>query len=364
MPSQSISKIFVIGGTGAQGLPVIGGLVADKKYSVRALSRDPASRRANALLSLGNVSILEGTFADEAILREGFRECDAAYVNIDGFNTGEKTEIYWAIRSYEIAIEEGIRFFVYGNLDYALKKSGYDSKFRTGHYDGKGRIGEWILFQNQVNRDRMGAAVFTTGPYMEMAISAMTPMTPSVEAGVVTWRVPLGKGAVPHVALDDCGYYARWLFDNPDRANGMNLEVAIEHVEYRKLAEAFEKVTGHPAQYIDTDLEAYWNGPLKAAADLPAGYNADPNDKSTMTFRDNFTGFWNTWKYGIVQRDYALLDEIHPNRIRSVEEWLRREDQLGRDLGKGHLWERVQPENLYKAPPLLKVREDGRKGRL
>ena len=364
MPSQSISKIFVIGGTGAQGLPVIGGLVADKKYSVRALSRDPASRRANALLALGNVSILEGTFADEAILREGFRECDAAYVNIDGFNTGEKTEIYWAIRSYEIAIEEGIRFFVYGNLDYALKKSGYDSKFRTGHYDGKGRIGEWILFQNQVNRDRMGAAVFTTGPYMEMAISAMTPMTPSVEAGVVTWRVPLGNGAVPHVALDDCGYYARWLFDNPDRANGMNLEVAIEHVEYRKLAEAFEKVTGHPAQYIDTDLEAYWNGPLKAAADLPAGYNADPNDKSTMTFRDNFTGFWNTWKYGIVQRDYALLDEIHPNRIRSVEEWLRREDQLGRDLGKGHLWERVQPEKLYKAPPLLKVREDRRKGRL
>jgi hypothetical protein len=39
----------------------------------------------------------------------------------------------------------------------------------------------------------------------------------------VTWRVPLGDGAVPHVALEDCGYYARWLFDNPERANGMNL---------------------------------------------------------------------------------------------------------------------------------------------
>jgi hypothetical protein len=87
------------------------------------------------------------------------------------------------MRSYEIAIEEGIKFFVYGNLDYVLKKSGYDSRFRTGHYDGnldyvlkksgydsrfrtghydgKGRVGEWILFQNQVNSDRMGAAVFT-----------------------------------------------------------------------------------------------------------------------------------------------------------------------------------------------------------
>ena len=244
MSGYATSKIFVVGGTGAQGLPVISALVADKKYSVRALSRDPSSRRAKELLALGNVSILQGTFADEATLREGFRGCDGAYINIDGFNTGEKTEIYWAIRSYEIAIEEGIKFLVYGNLDYALKKSGYDSRFRAGHYDGKGRIGEWILFQNQTNKNRMGAAVFTTGPYMEMAISAMTPMTPSVEEGVVTWRLPLGNGAVPHVALEDCGYYARWLFDNPERANGMDLEVAIEDVNYHQLAASFSDGDG------------------------------------------------------------------------------------------------------------------------
>jgi hypothetical protein len=364
MVSYATSRIFVVGGTGAQGLPVISALVADGKYAVRALSRDPDSRRAKALLGLGNVSIVEGTFADETVLREGFRGCDGAYINIDGFNTGEKTEMYWAIRSYEIAIEEGVRFFVYGNLDYALKKSGYDSRFRAGHYDGKGRIGEWILTQNEGNKDRMGAAVFTTGPYMEMAISARTPMMPSLEDGVVTWRVPLGNGAVPHVALDDCGYYARWLFDNAERANGMNLEVAIEHVEYHKLAAAFEKVTGHPARYIDTDMDTYWSGALATAAALPAGYNADINDKSTMSFRDNFTGFWNIWKHGIVQRNYALLDEIHPKRIRTVEEWLRREDQLGRELGKGSLWERVQPENLFQSTPLLKLTEDRRIGRL
>src|SRR6267154_4846717 len=189
MPSHTTSTIFVIGGTGAQGLPVIRGLVADKRYSAKVLTRDTTSWRAKSLLALDNVSVLEGSFADEAILREGFRGCDGAFINIDGFNTGEKTETYWAIRSYEIAIEEGITFFVYGNLDYTLKKSGYDSRFRTGHYDGKGRIAEWILSQNQSNGDRMGAAVFTSGPYIEMAISPLTPMTPGVEDGVVTWRV-------------------------------------------------------------------------------------------------------------------------------------------------------------------------------
>jgi hypothetical protein len=365
MSSHTTSKIFVIGGTGAQGIPIIRALVADKKYSVRFLSRDPASRRATDLLALGNVSILEGSFADEAILREGFRGCDGAFINIDGFNTGEKTETYWAIRSYEIAIEEGIKFFVYGNLDYVLKKSGYDSRFRTGHYDGKGRVGEWILFQNQVNRDRMGAALFTSGPYIEMAISPQTVMTPTVEDGVVTWRVPLGGGAVPHVALEDCGYYVRWLFDHPERADGMDLEVAIDHITYTNLAAAFEKVSGHPAQYIDTDLDAYWrNGPFKRLADAPTGYNADPNDKSTMSIRDNFTGWWNLWKYGIIKRDYALLDEIHPNRIRSAEQWFSREEQVGRDLGKGSLWERVQPDNWGKDSPILKISEDKRTGKL
>jgi hypothetical protein len=362
MSSRTTSKIFVIGGTGAQGIPITRALVADEKYSVRVLSRDPASRRATDLLALGNVSIVEGTFADEATLREGFRGCDGAFVNIDGFNTGEKAEIYWAIRSYEIAIEEGIRFFVYGNLDFGLKKSGYDSRFRTGHYDGKGRVGEWILFQNQLNSGRMAAAVFTTGPYIEMVISPGTPMTPSVEDGVLTWRVPLGEGAVPHVSLEDCGYYVRWLFDHPERANGMNLEVAVDHIAYADLATAFEKVTGHPAQYIDTDLDTYWrNGPLSTLADMPAGYNANPSDKSTMSVRDNFTGFWNLWKYGIVERNYALLDEIHPNRIRSAEQWFRREDQLGRELGKGSLWERIQPQNWT---PILKIGEDLRTGRL
>src|SRR5258707_15538991 len=134
---------------------------------------------------------------------------------------------------------------------------------------------------------------------MEMAVAAMTPMMPMMEDGVLTWRLPLGAGAVPHVPLDDCGYYARWLFDNPERSNGMNLAVAMAHVGYHELAAAFTKVTGKPARYIDTDLDAYWSGAMKAMANEPAGYNADPSDKSTMSFRDNFTGFWNIWKYGI-----------------------------------------------------------------
>ncbi|MFE1603280.1 NmrA family NAD(P)-binding protein [Methylobacterium sp. ID0610] len=363
MASQQASRVFVVGATGAQGLPVVEGLVGDGAYSVLALTRHAGSNRAQSLLKLGNVSLLEGTFADEDTLRVGFRACDGAFINIDGFNAGERTEMYWAIRSYEIALEEGVKFFVYGNLDYTLKKAGYDSRFRCGHYDGKGRIGEWILSQNAANGERMAAALFTTGPYMEMAFSSRTPMTPTIEDGVVTWRVPLGGGAVVHVALEDCAHYVRWLFDHPDRANGMDLAVAIEPVKYDALAAAFTRVTGHPARYVDVDIDVYFERSFSHVADAPAGYNADPNDKSTMSFRDNFTGFWNQWKHNVIQRDYALLDEIHPNRIRSVEQWLQRQEQLERAAGRGELWERLHPENLAKHA-ILKVSEDQRRGKL
>ncbi|KAM0284166.1 hypothetical protein ACHAQH_002156 [Verticillium albo-atrum] len=356
--------IFVVGGTGAQGIPVIRGLVKDGAYRVRALTRDLNSSRAKQLLDLGNVELQEGSFASEADLRAGFRGAQGAFVNIDGFNAGEKTEIYWAVRSYELAIEEGVKFFVYGNLDFVYKKSGYDPKFRTGHYDGKGRIGEWIQHQNVKNADKMKAAIFTTGPYIAMAIGAHTPMSPTVEDGVVTWRVPLGDGAVAHVDLDDCEHYVRWLFDNPERANGMDLEVAIDLISYADLARDFEKVTGHPARYIDTSVEGYWaKGPLGNGLGASA-YNSDIEDPAAMSLRQNFTGFWTMWKNsggnnGVIQRDFKFLDEIHPGRVKSAEEFFRREEVKGREAGLGGLWERVN-----SLRPVLKIAEDGMKGRI
>jgi hypothetical protein len=148
----------------------------------------------------------------------------------------------------------------------------------------------------------------------------------------------------------------------------MNLEVAIEHVAYEDLARAFEKVSGHHARFVDVDLDTYWgsNRGVAPGGDRITGYNAVAGDPAAMTNRQNFTGFWNLWKHsgenkGVVRRDYALLDRIHPNRVRSVEEWFRLEEQRGVEAGKGSLWERVQEENLGL---VLKIAEDGFKGRL
>lgn len=221
---------------------------------------------------------------------------------------------------------------------------------------------EWILAQSHDNQ--MGAALFTSGPYIDMAITSSLLMTPQVENGTAVWKVPLGEGAVAHIALEDCSHYVRWLFDKPTRSNGMDLEVATAHMTYVEIATAFSKVTGHPAEARIIDFDTYFNSsPAFAAwASLPSGYNSDLKDPSSLTNRQNFTGFLNIWRSsggnnGVIQRDYKLLDEIHPQRIKSVEQWFRRQQEI-----KGDLWEYIQAENIK---PVLKIAEkDGRNGKL
>lgn len=164
---------------------------------------------------------------------------------------------------------------------------------------------------------------------------------------------------MPHVDLDDCGTYVRWLLDHRDRANGTDLEVAIDMVDYHDLAKAFTAVTGKPARYIPTSLEEYWaTGPMSYRAESASGVNSSLEDPASLTVKKNFTGFWNVFaasagNNGVITRNFELLNDIAPNRTKSVEEWFRTEEKRGLEAGEGSLWERVQ--NLK---PILKIHED------
>ncbi|KAJ3783349.1 hypothetical protein GGU10DRAFT_436033 [Lentinula aff. detonsa] len=118
--------ILVIGATGAQGMPVISALLAkhDGKpspYSVRALTRDPKSRQAQALASLG-AQLFEGRYDDMDCLSAAYEGCYGVFVNTDTSSTGQKTEIYAAIEIFEQAhrIPE-MRHFIWRSLDYSSK---------------------------------------------------------------------------------------------------------------------------------------------------------------------------------------------------------------------------------------------------
>lgn len=160
---------------------------------------------------------------------------------------------------------------------------------------------------------------------METLSEMLRPLPPKDGSdGAWTFAAPLGDGFLPLIALDDLGWYTAWIADHPSLSAGMWLKVSTADVYWADLAATFTKVTGKKAVYKDVTLEEYFSSGVFPNAEAKVGHGAGPDDETLMNYRQNFTGFWNMWKGGLAKRDYAVLDEIYPGRVKSVEEWMRK----------------------------------------
>ncbi|KZL80470.1 hypothetical protein CI238_11905 [Colletotrichum incanum] len=315
-------EILIIGGTGAQGAPVVKALAESGRYTVRVLTRNVESSRAKDLAALGNVTLIQGQQTNQEDLHRAFRGVYGAWVNTDGFTLGEKDELFYGIRAYEIARVEGVQHYVWANIEYVLKLANWDEKYHCGHMDCKGRIGDFILAQGQ---EGMKSSLFTTTPYMDMLLDGMFVPIEQPD-GSFLWVNPAKDGKIPLIALQDVGVYNVWLFDNPSEAAGLNLSVSTDAKTFAEIAETFTKVTGKKAahQYMPFKDYAKLAEPYPGAhVNWSLGPDA-PRDDSVMTWSANFSAWWNYWGEGITyERDYELLDRIHPGRIKSLEEWMK-----------------------------------------
>jgi uncharacterized protein YbjT (DUF2867 family) len=95
-----LTTVLVIGATGAQGIPVVKALADGGRYAVRALTRNPNSPDAKLIASLPNVSLFLGDSFNESDLRKAFHGAQLAYVNTNGYVSGEKGELYWGTFRY------------------------------------------------------------------------------------------------------------------------------------------------------------------------------------------------------------------------------------------------------------------------
>ncbi|KAK0101951.1 hypothetical protein ONS95_001240 [Cadophora gregata] len=319
--SSSKETILVIGGTGAQGAAVVKELSLSNNYTINILTRTTTSPPALSLSSLPNVHLIPGSPLNEPDLHSALAGTSIVFVNVNGFAIGEKAEIYWGIRIFEIAAEKGVRHFIWGSLDSSYQISGYEARFRTGHFDGKAKVAQWIGAQPKDGK--MSWSVLTSCMYVEMLSEILRPMSEVVDGEeVMVFKAPVGEGKPPFIYLNDLGRYARWMVENPEESRGLNLRIATESVGWEGIAKAFSEVTGKKAVFKDVTLDEYFSSGVFPDPDAKVGHSVDHDDETLQTYRQNFTGFWNTWKESVLQRDYELLDRILPDRVKSVKEWM------------------------------------------
>src|SRR4051794_40461391 len=97
------------------------------------------------LSSMPNVSLVVGAVDDAAALKEAFRDVEYAFVNLNSWAMGIKNELFWGIRIFEIAVNSGIKHYIWSSLDNYFHETRYDDSMRAGHYYGKGHVEQWMM---------------------------------------------------------------------------------------------------------------------------------------------------------------------------------------------------------------------------
>ncbi|KAI5116170.1 hypothetical protein M0805_004986 [Coniferiporia weirii] len=328
--------ILVLGATGAQGAAVIDALLAPSAdgspspYAVRALTRNTNSQRAQTLKDRG-VECVQGSFEDFPTVLKALENVYGAWINTDGFTVGETRELYAGMRIFELAKQVGtVRHYIWSNLDYTTKKSGYNPIHKVGHYDGKGRVAEWMKAQeSDTSENGMTWSSVTSGPYMDMLkIMMFGPLTRRAD-GTAIFASPIGDGHVAMIALSDLGFFARYSFDHRAEVSGKDLEVASQMVHWDGpdgLVETFKRVTGQKAVFVRQTVDQ-WMDNFTDTDERPAAADISVETGGT-SWRKNFSGFWNIWRDDIVTRDMDWIRSIHPN-VNTLESWMRENNYTG-----------------------------------
>jgi hypothetical protein len=108
-------------------------LSSSGRYDVRVLTRNTASEQARKMVVLPQVT-----------LQQGFQETrqistlpSPAYTAPGRLYARGKSELIYGIRAYEIARHHGVKHYVFANIDYTLRKAGWDEQYHCAHCDSK-----------------------------------------------------------------------------------------------------------------------------------------------------------------------------------------------------------------------------------
>ncbi|KAI0071520.1 NAD(P)-binding protein [Panus rudis PR-1116 ss-1] len=326
--SSNKKLILVIGGTGVQGSkPSANG--EGSPYAIRVLTRNPEGRRALELKAKG-VELVKGTVDDFSSVLNALEGVYGVYVNTDSTTLGEKRETFIGIRIFELAKQvKTVRHYVWSNLEYNTKISGYNPEYAAEHLDGKGRVGDFLFQQaSEPTETSMSWTQLTTGPYMDMLFHPFIgPMNKRAD-GTYVFTSPIGDGHMPMVSLRDIAYFARYIFDHRVETSGKDLRIASDDVTWDYLVRTFTKVTGKPAVYLRQSIDEWWtnwDGADRPYAAMDAHEKVTPN---TNTLRKNFTKWWAIYRDNLSQRDFKWIRSVNPE-AHTVESWMRENNYTG-----------------------------------
>jgi uncharacterized protein YbjT (DUF2867 family) len=215
--------IVVLGATGQQGGSVARALVADGRWRVRTLSRNPNSDAARRLVNRG-IDVVAGNMDDPGSLRSAFTGAYGVY-SVQGSEEGDEAEARRGIAVADAALAAGVGHFVYASVGGADRRSG------VPHFESK-----WSI-EEHIRHIGLPASIVRPVFFMDNLVK------PSLRLVLMTlMRSYLPKTKpLQMIAVDDIGKWVARAFANPHAFIGKAEEIAGDELTRTEIVAALKR---------------------------------------------------------------------------------------------------------------------------
>jgi uncharacterized protein YbjT (DUF2867 family) len=263
-------------------------------WHVRALTRDPDSRKARPLVDLG-VELVRVDMADRASLEPAFDGVVGVYSVQNPFISGLEQEVVQGKNVADVAQAAGVRHLVYAS-------AGVGSPTGIGSWDSKLAVEEHIA--------KLGVPATILRPQAFMELMTDRAFYPPVAAWHVMPKLLGPERKVPWLAVDDLGGIGAKAFADPERFVGRTITLAADAQSIDECRAIWREVRGRPPRRFPMPVQLF---------ERVAG-----TDLTTM---------WRWSRSGPVPLDASPTREILPHAL-TVREWLARHTDERRNDGR------------------------------
>lgn len=263
--------IAVIGATGAQGGGLVRAIAADRHgpFIARAITRDPDSDKAQALVRRG-VEVVAGNTDDESSLVRAFAGAYGAFCVTNYWeHFSAEREGAQAAAMARASRAAGVQHVIWSTLeDTRLRVPLTDGRLPTlqgtynvPHFDSKGQVDD--VFAIEAAPTTFLLAAFYWENFIHFGMGPR-----KGDDGKLVLALPLGGAKLPGIATEDIGRVAYGIFRRGATTVGQRIGIAGDVLRGPELAVKLARALGRPVTFVDVPFDAYRALGFPGAADL------------------------------------------------------------------------------------------------
>ncbi|GAA5841012.1 hypothetical protein JCM5353_004874 [Sporobolomyces roseus] len=261
MTQSDERTIAVIGASGNQGSGVVSSLLSSTSFNVVAISSNPSSTKAQALLASyvkeseeGRFKLVQGDLNNRRSIEKALEGCYGLFASFamtakDGEEDQESLEVNQGKMLIDVAKECGIKHFVYSSLPSADKLS--HGRFKNvAHFESKAKIEEYAKEKLE------NVTILIPGAFLSNLENSMWAKVK--DDGTLSICCPLQAETKVGWVDDrrDIGVFAAAILDRgPSVTKNKTYPVNASPLSNVEFAKLYTQISGDPAEFEPQTLE-------------------------------------------------------------------------------------------------------------